>query len=372
MKEEVLRLMKEQLKSIAEQVTYDNYRDMEGQVFRVFSIIESAETMIDTPVHPLAVPVKEEQEELPPLIKKILDEEPEPDEDVTMEQLLAEEEEDKKLDEQKAYRFERKIKGGILPEIEAYIPEKIIHDLDLCHGDLVSAEFLFKPNNGPARYDFELVEKADPPCSPENIIDIHMGVVSYEPRLGGLGITKTVNAPEIIYNDEVLILKISDEDADAMDLKEGDIVNAAFYENNPEYIRVRWKYNTGEIEDEQSSPRRSSSFYKNKDKEKEKVEQIFEDKTICVMGYEPGWPAFREEIEKRGGTLNTLTGREGFETIYGTIRKSDCLLLMIGHVGHTGTIFSVDFCKKNNIPQASLKTFGRTSFVETAANLLEN
>ena len=197
MKEEILRLMKEQLRAVTERITYENYREMESQIFRVFTVIESAETMIDSPLHPLVNIAKEETKELSPLISKILEECSEPN--MTMEELIAEEEREKKLDERKAYRFERKIKGGFVPEIDAFVPEKIIHDLDLCHGDKVYAHFLFKPENGPTRYEYELAEKADPPCTPENMVDIYMGVVSYEPRLGGLAIAKTVNTDELIY-----------------------------------------------------------------------------------------------------------------------------------------------------------------------------
>jgi hypothetical protein len=376
MKQEILVLMKQQLKEIADKLTFENYKDMEQQVHRVFTILESSESMMDSPVHQTSILDDEEKIGYPPLITKILEEEPEPD--MTMEELLELEEEEKEeeqgqvIDGSEIYRFERRIKGGVIPEIHAFVPEMKIRELGLSHGDLVTAKFLFAPDNGPKRYEYELIEKADPPTSPENIVEVNMGIVSYEPNRGRYCIRRTVNSDEIIFEGEKVVLPISDEDMDnsSLDLREGSVVNAAFYANNPDYTRVRWAYSTDEIPAGTSTPK-NSSYYKKKEDSSKEVEQIFEGKTICVLGYEPGWTAYREEVEKRGGELLTLTGRESFDTIFGTIDKSDCLIMILGHVGHTGTIFSVDHCKKNNIPQTSLKTFGRSSFVNAAAELLE-
>lgn len=363
MKDEILILMKQQLKEIAERVTFDNHKQMLEETHRVFAIIESGETMMDTPIHPLVNPETEVKQ-------AIVEVEP----TQTLEELFEEENQEKEsyeVDEYKTYRFERRIKGGVIPEIEAFVPEKIIYELGLQHGDMVRAKFLYKPvNGGPARYEYEIAGRAPEGSSPENIQEVNMGIVSYVPRHGAYAISRTVTSDEIIFEGEKLELVIPDEEADALDLGEGDVVNAAFYKNNPKYMKVRWKYSTEEL-GTPSTPKQNSSYYKKLDApDKEKPEQIFEGKTICVLGYEPGWPALREETEKRGGQINTLTGREGFDTVYGTIKKSDCLIMFISYVGHNATIFSVDFCKKNNIPQTSLKTFGRSAFVKAAQELL--
>ena len=363
MKDEILALMKQQLREIAERVTFDNHKQMLEETHRVFMIIESGETMMDTPIHPLVKP----EPEIEQAIVEVAPTE-------ALQELLQEEhqeEESHEINQHKTYRFERRIKGGVIPEIEAFVPEKIIYELGLQHGDLVRAKFLYKPaNGGPARYEYEIAEPASEGSTPENIQEVNMGIVSYTPRHGAYTISRTVTSDEIIFEGEKLELIIPDEEADALDLREGDVVNAAFYKNNPNYMKVRWKYSTEELGG-QSTPKQTSSYYKKLDApEKEKPEQIFEGKTICVLGYEPGWTAFREEVEKRGGQINTLTGREGFDTVYGTINKSDCLIMFISYVGHNATIFSVDFCKKNNIPYTSLKVFGRNAFVKAAQELL--
>lgn len=368
MRQDILTLMKKQIGHIGNTVSFENYKEMEGQLHRVFSILESAETMLDTDTSHVLESNTEEQT-LPPLLAKILSM-PDIATEETMQELLDESLEDKDIEiENKVYRFERRIKGGVVPEIEAFVPEKIIHDLDLSHGDLVRAKFLFKPDNGPRRYEYELVEKSSLPSSPENIIEIHMAVVSYEPRHGGLSIAKTVSSDEILYEGRPLVLCITDEDLAAMDLSEGDIVNAAFYANNPDFMRIRWRYSMDEYQSEQT-PKKNPSFYKQKEESTKDLEQIFEGKVICAMGYEPGHSAYRDEVESRGGTFVGVTGKEGEISLASSIRKVDTVVMVLNHVGHTGTKWAVPFCKENNIPYTSIKTFGRSTFVDAAANLL--
>lgn len=271
--------------------------------------------------------------------------------------------------EQKAYRFERKIRGGIIPDINAFVPEKIVQDLDLQNGDLVYARLLYKVDDGPDRYEYELVERgAGTP--PEGIIEVNKGIVDYFPSLGGFGVSKTAEQDEIIYEGRGIVLPINDDDSDAFKIQRGDIVNLAFYENNPEYTRVRWRYSIEELPTSTAPKATSSSYKKKTDGVKEEVEQIFKGKKICCMGYEPGWPAFREEVEMRGGEFIGTTGREARDSLAAILNRSDCLIMVLGHVGHGGTKWAVPYCKQNRIPFTDIKTFGRSAFVNAADNLL--
>lgn len=375
MKNEILGLMKEQLTAITTELSYDNLKDMEAQIARVFTILESAETMMDTPVYRTSAPDDEKHTVYPPLIAKILNEESDtPTEDYPTEKMLIddEEEEDELALPSDVYRFERRIKGGWVEGIRSFVPERAVREKDLENGDMVRAKFLFQPYDGPARYEFELAERANPPEPTDNIIEINMGIVSYHPNKGGLCIDRTVTSDVIIHHGEEVVLPINEEDSNYLNLVEGDIVNAAFYNDNTDFCRIRWKYSIEEAVQEQQSPRRNASYYKKKnDSEEEDVEQIFAGKTIGCMGYEPGWAAFREEVEKRGGEFLGMTGRETDETLASLLRKSDCLVMVLLHVGHAGTKFANAFCKEHNIPYSDIRNFGRTTFVNTAAHLLQ-
>ncbi|MDK2600521.1 hypothetical protein QO179_23785 [Bacillus stercoris] len=67
-----------------------------------------------------------------------------------------------------------------------------------------------------------------------------------------------------------------------------------------------------------------------------------------------------------------MNGREGVDSLESALKKSDGVVMVIGHVGHTATIFTVDFCKKNEIPYTDIKTFGRSTFIKAAESLVQN
>lgn len=380
MKQEILLMMQKQLHALADKINYDNLNEMDSEIHRVFTILEATSSLIDMGDAPNKKPSKVEEmyrkhfETIAEEIKEdLLDteteekkEQPAQEEDNFEETLTP-----STSDEEKSYVFERKIKGGFISEIDAFVPEKVIQELALSDGDEIYAEFLFEPEHGPTRYNYSLAKKLDPPRSPKNIVEVNMGIVTYEPRHGGYCITKTVNEDQLMYEGEPLVLKISDNDIDAMSLSEGDVVNAAYYENNPDNPRVRWRHTVGSDQPSYAVPKPSSFYKTKKDDDKDDVSQVFKGKTIAVVGYEPGQPAFKEEIEKRGGTMIGLTGRENDSTLYASLRKSDGLVIVIGHVGHNGTQKAVDFCKSNGIPHTSTKTFGRTTFVDSAESLLK-
>lgn len=365
MRSEILELMREQLRGIVNVLSFDNYKEMEQQIHRIFTIIETSETVEDLRVHQESV---SGTEELTLVNKNDIAEVELITNDLTMEKLLEEEEEETKIQGRKAYRFERKIRGGMIHEIEAFVPEKLIQELDLKHGDLVYAKLLHKVNNGPDRYEYEIAERRHEP-GPEGIIEVNMGIVEYHPRFGRYGVDKTVSSENILLNGKPIIIPLADEDVDSMKIKTGDIINLAYYENNPTYAKVRWRYSVEEQE-EISTPRLPSYYKKKNETETKELEKIFANKTICAMGYEPGHLAYKEEVEKRGGTFIGVTGREGADTLSSILKKSNCLVLVLGHVGHAGTIWAVEYCKKKGIPHASIKTFGRTAFVNAAASVL--
>lgn len=58
------------------------------------------------------------------------------------------------------YQVERKLKGAYVPEIEGYIPETILRNKDIAHGDYVYAEPIAPNKAGQKRFLYELAEKS--------------------------------------------------------------------------------------------------------------------------------------------------------------------------------------------------------------------
>jgi hypothetical protein len=365
MKEEVLRMSKAHLRSVVEQVDYSNLADMEKEFTRIFVILYSTRDLLK--LRPVAVPVQEE-------MKHVAIPSAEDYEDFA--KLLDESKDTIDADDGKiAYRFERKIRGGYIPDIDAFVPEKIINELDLYHGDLLYATKIKEVEDGPDHYEYELVERGSGKA-PEGIVEVKYGLVEYYPSVSsGFAVRRTttgVFAEGIIVNGERLVLPISNEDANAFKLQEDDVIDLAFYENNPENPKIRWRHSFSELRQIESTTPKPSGHYKNKkqDSKTESVEQIFKGKTVCCMGYEPGWLAFKEEIESRGGEFVGVTGRESRDTLGGILDRSDCLIMVLGHVGHGGTQWAVPYCKNKGVPYTNIKTFGRSSFVAAADRLI--
>jgi hypothetical protein len=376
MKEQVLDMSKQHLRRIVEDLDYRNLAEMEKDFTRIFVILYSTRDLLT--LHPVAAPVQEEndwpdnqQNAAIEFEKKTIEEQEAKD----FEMAVAAMEMDAD-DGRIPYRFDRKIRGGYIQEIDAFVPEKIVNELDLHHGDLLYAKLIKQVPGGPDHYDYEVAERGSGK-SPEGIVEVNWGIVEYYPATqSGFAVTRTSSgqfADGITLHGEKLTLTISDDDANMFKLQEDDIIDLAFYENNPENPKVRWRHSFSETRKIEAATPKPSGYYKSKKQDgKEELDQVFEGKTICCMGYEPGWSDFRDEIEKRGGEFIGVTGRESRDSLAGTLSKSDCLIMTLGHVGHGGTQWAVPYCKNNGIPYTSIKTFGRASFVLAADRLVNH
>lgn len=369
MKEQVLDMSKQHLRRLVEDMNYSNLAEMEKDFTRIFVILYSTRDLLN--LRPVTEPVQEEKKPVEMETLPLLDFNKEDEEDFA--KLLAEAESGDEVDIKVAYRFDRKIRGGYIQEIDAFVPEKIVHELDLHDGDLLYATKIREVQDGPDHYEYEVADRG-PGKPPKGIVEVKWGLVEYYPAApSGFAVTKTATGESINLDGEKLALYISDDDANQFKIQENDVIDIAFYENNPENPKVRWRHSFSETRQIESTTPRPSGYYKNKKSDgKEEVDQVFEGKTICCMGYEPGWSDFRDEVERRGGEFIGVTGRESRDSLAGILKRSDCLIITLGHVGHGGTQWAVPYCKNNGIPYTSIKTFGRATFVLAADRLVNH
>lgn len=353
MKDQVLYMMKMQLRKASDDLTYSNLQEQVEVFSNCFAILHATSQLPE-----VAMLQKNEEHELPPL--EVEEEKPE-DEPI--------EEAPKDTSNTRGpFRFERKFKGGFIPEVEAFVPEKTVRELELRHGDLVYAKFIKKQLNGPPIYEYEVAERKNE-RGPEDRIQIDYGIVEYDRSLNRYVLNKTAAGKMIKLDETPYTVMLPEEDVNELSIKKDDIVDVAISRSNPTYVRVLWRYSIDDIP-ESSSPKPSSHYKKKDNKSEEDIQEVFKGKTICVMGYEPGKEGLRTEVEKRGGEFLWLSGRETSATLSSTLGKANAVILMLGHVGHGGTIFAVDYCKRNGIPCGSTHSFGRSNFVVTAEELL--
>jgi hypothetical protein len=353
-KQELLVLAKRDMKQLIDEITLDTISPSQDKLYKYFHYLEvlnklpdvtTTMTLPDNIVETVAKAIEED-----PAMK----EQPEDTEPVKV-----------------AYRFERKIKGGVLPGLNAFVPETAVRELELENGDLVFATKLdesFQDPDGPVRYDFEIAEYRNE-VQPKDRIEINYAVAEYSPMLGRFICEKTYDGTLIRLGEVPHTILLQEKDVRDLRLKNDDIIDLAYMKNQPEYVRITWRYST----DEQTQIINSEKSVSKKKSEKEKREypQTLKGKSVLMVGFQPGEASMKEEVVRRGGELIWASGKEGYDRLETLIKKSDCLINMLQHVGHRGTTDAVEIAKEWNVPHGRIHNFGRTSFVQEVYRLLD-
>lgn len=267
----------------------------------------------------------------------------------------------------KAYPFERKLKGGFVDEINGWVPEKIVRELELRHGDLVYAYEIPLPENqdSPPHYSFEVAERRHQP-EPPNRVQLNLCRVKDDRLLDRFVVEETVNGALLKHNDAPMMFSLDPEDVRVFGLADGDIVDIAYYKGKEDKPKVLWKHITyNKPGTTQTIAERQRNYEKKvASKEKKEYGKELEGSTVLMIGFEPGKTTFGAEIENRGGTFIWSSGRDGRDRLEAMILKADCIIMMQNYMSHNASITAVEIAKQHNVPCASLTGFGRTSFVQ--------
>lgn len=364
MRDHVLKLMKDQMYHAVEKLSYSNLEEIVNDISNCFAIIQATSELPNLHGYQDLITVLPNSKP----IENVLADFPKDSRPVTNDE---DEESSEEPSENGPYRFERKFKGGFIPEIEAFVPEKTVRELDIKNGDLLYAKLIKEVEDGPDHYTYVVAERRNQKPV-EDRMEINFAIVDYDPSINRYIAEKTQDGKLIRYNDAPYTVMIPEEDAKDLKLRKDDIVDIVLSKSNPSYVRVIWRWSVEESED--TNRPRPSSYYKKKDSDdyvSGSMKETLKNKTVCMMGYEPGKSDMQTEVEKRGGKFLWLSGRETSPTLAATMNKADAVILMLGHVGHAGTIAAVDHCKRQGIACGSVQTFGRSSFIAKAEELIE-
>lgn len=267
----------------------------------------------------------------------------------------------------KAYPFERKLKGGFVDEINGWVPEKIVRELELRHGDLVYAYEIPLPENqdSPPHYSFEVAERRHQP-EPPNRVQLNLCRVKDDRLLDRFVVEETVNGALLKYNDSPMMFSLDPEDVRAFNLEDGDIIDIAYYKGKEDKPKVLWKHITFNKPSTAPTVAERQRNYEKKVAPKEKKEygKELEGNTVLMIGFEPGKTTFGAEIENRGGTFIWSSGKEGRDRLESMVTKADCVIMMQNYMSHNASITANDIAKEHKIPCVAVTGFGRTSFVQ--------
>lgn len=131
-------------------------------------------------------------------------------------------------------KFSQKLKGGVINN-SIPVPESIIRKLDLRDGDWLEVKAI--SDHPPYRYKYEIISKSEEKRKVRNIA--RKETVFKDPGLNSLLIVvrdKSFDLP--------MKIKIKALDISSFDLKEGDLVDYAYFGNDVIDGRIIWKYHT--------------------------------------------------------------------------------------------------------------------------------
>ncbi|MFC4619225.1 DUF2325 domain-containing protein [Camelliibacillus cellulosilyticus] len=287
---------------------------------------------------------------------------------------------------QEGYIFERKLKGGYIEAINAYVPEKVVRQLGLDDGDQVAAKPLatdpahYSPlikagyklrarfsklkSQPKTHYQFKLIKKGNELSTDR--AEIKYCVVEKD---GDLWIChKTLSGESIQLNDLPFSILIKETEVKEFNLSEGDIVDIAYAKSNPSISRVVWKHF---IDQESHTTPLPSSAYK----EKSESQQIIKEhpdlrgKTVTIIGSIDHLSAYREQLTAMGANFQAMDGKEGEARIAALIKRSDFVLIIIPAVSHRGAGLAKKICKASGIPFTTIDTIGKSAVASEAIRM---
>lgn len=270
------------------------------------------------------------------------------------------------VEEIKGYVFERKLRGGILPDIEAFVPEGIIRRLGIHHGDLVQAVKQSEVGSR-TKYHYTLVESRNEGEAPGRI---QVDYCLVEKEAGHLVVKGDYLKNQFIRFDGVRYsLVLNEQDIRTFEIKEGDIVDVAYKADNPLENKVLWMHET---KIPASTEEKTEGKRKEVDAKKEisaEVEQTLKGMSVLIIGNESSKATYQAEIEKRGGSFLWADSNKRMESYPSMVRKCSFAIFLLGLSGHTCMKQFKQLCKDQDKPFEATFDQGITSIIRTAEEL---
>jgi hypothetical protein len=264
------------------------------------------------------------------------------------------------------YRFERKIKGGFVPEIEGFVPEGIVRKLDLHHGDMVYATPMETEDNS-RHFRYEIVEKGDGKDAPDRV---QFNYCAVKKEAGRFVVDRSEESGNYIRHDDCVYTVILD-DSDVLDLriKEGSLIDIAFPVGKPNLAKVLYTHKveeTGIPFSSQNKKNVSNKVEKTEKKDKPSTDKTLEGKTVLVIGNQPKKSLYKMVVEQRGGVFLWADAKEKLTRLQPLVRKSDLVVFLLSVSGHVGMEHIKQMCKEHGVAFETTWSKGQTTLIKLA------
>lgn len=273
--------------------------------------------------------------------------------------------------------LERTLKGGILrlsedtsDDVTEFLPEHRLREMVAEHGDLIRID------TGVSLYDpdrYSVYERQTDHKLPDAMHVIERAVVEYNDMLSTYTATSYVDRTGRVCKLSIdrhgrTFFKLHNKDTASLNVSVGDIVDIAYY-TGKEFARVRWLHDTEPVSSS-GTPAQKSTYYKNNGtKDADDVPQIFDGLTISIFGADSRLTAYRDEVEKRGGSLVAVTS-DNATLIENAVATSDIVVLPIRESSHVKCEIAKAEAKRRGVPFAVLDGAGRSLLVRTITEVL--
>lgn len=254
----------------------------------------------------------------------------------------------------KTFSFSRKLVGGVITDLNGgyLLPEKMVRDMGLEDGDVVKVVGE-KNTDDKSQYLFQIEEKSNV----SNHIRVEVPFCKVEKEAGEYVVKESLNG--IIRFDEIpFTFILQEKDITRLDITVGDIVDVAFYRNNPSTARVTWKHNIKKdikkteeerrLVFEDRKPKRDSES--SNEKECTVSVELLKDRKILIIGGENRHADYNNAFNQLPFELEMMKGTEDSKRIKAAIERSDATIVIIGEAKHRASILSIQHCKDSGKP----------------------
>lgn len=265
-------------------------------------------------------------------------------------------------------RLSRALRGGHIKKFNLYVPEIVIRNNHFEDGDWIKATLDFYDHTkGKNKYSFSLVKKGEAPA--------HSEVVMIENAVVLRSMVEPNDALVIDHWGEEILL--SDKDVNALNLKEGDIVDYSYWVNQIETGTVCWRHSYDQLPEEllirDVKYEKATAKKKKEKKVLRAVKPIFKDKTVLVISNagKTHLNALKNEVVRREGKCIFSDAETPNQRFKSTVKKADCVIIFTDTINHEKMWIAKDIVKENKIPVSYTKNLGGDQFILRVKNLLK-
>lgn len=275
--------------------------------------------------------------------------------------------------------FHKNLSGGLikhntgLTDGPIFIGESWVRDHAVEEGDLVEI-FDYKNNSASG---IRVVKKKYPKA-PTDIHEFKFGIVENIYDAGhteSLDIHRPFVIKKSIHGNTLADYRLTTDEIDKLHIQDGDIVDLAWYTNNPSSRKVIWKHKT-----ESKLPSTVEQKMLNHTPEKESVvessavltDDQFKGLTICLVGMDMYKDKFKNSVEERMGTFIHVDPKDSRKRRESTYDKADIIMLGLQQISHESSNHAIAYAKQNGILYGSFNGHGVGPFILELINILNS